>query len=174
MDIRLQFWLIIAGSGALIGALLSPLVFWGKGRKPATGFFVGVFCGAAGNVLLLIPMWFLLKPRRSFDMGGFNIAVAYNMGVAAVMGGRREEARFYFTQVSQADPQNVTAWLYLANLATSPLEAWTFVQQARLADPSSPLVQEAVAVVWPQVQRYYAEQGEVPISPSALNTGYPT
>src|SRR5437016_6099009 len=99
----IQLYLIIAGLGALIGALITPLVYWSKGRKPASGFFAGVLVGAFGNLILLIPLWLMLKPRVTQSIDSFNLAVAYNMGVAAVMGGRREEARYYFVQVTQAD-----------------------------------------------------------------------
>jgi hypothetical protein len=49
----------------------------------------------------------------------------------------------------------VRAWLYLAHLATSPLEAWGYVEQARAIDPSNPQVVDAVEVVWPQVRGMY-------------------
>jgi lipoprotein NlpI len=90
------------------------------------------------------------------------VAVAYNLGVAAALGNRREEARTQFVQVTQADPRNVGAWLYLANLATTPLEAWSFLQQARSIEPGNPAVQEAVSVVWPQVRHLYNNDSELP------------
>jgi hypothetical protein len=154
---RAQLYLIIGGLGALIGALITPLVYWSKGRKPASGFFAGVLVGAIGNLVLLIPLWLLLKPRRPQTIDGFNVSVAYNMGVAAVLGGRREEARYYFVQVTQVDTRNVGAWLYLANLATTPLEAWSYIQQARTIDPGNPAVQDAVTLIWPQVCHLYGE-----------------
>ncbi|MCC7447837.1 MAG: hypothetical protein IT324_10485 [Anaerolineae bacterium] len=152
-----QVYLLFAGIGALIGALVTPLVYWAKGRKPASGFFAGVLVGALGNLILLIPLWIMLKPRTNPILEYFNVSVAYSMGASAVTGGRREEARYYFSQVTQADPRNIGAWLYLANLATTPLEAWSYIQQARAVDPANPAVQEAVAVVWPQVQHLYGE-----------------
>ncbi len=153
----LQLYLIICALGGLIGALITPLVFWSKGRKPASGFFAGVVAGILGNLLLLIPLWLLIKPRVMKGMENFDVSVAYNLGVAAVLGGRREEARYYFVQVTQADTRNIGAWLYLANLATTPLEAWSYVQQARAIDPANPSVQEAVSMIWPQVRHLYGE-----------------
>ena len=157
MDERIQLYVLVAGLGALIGALITPLVFWAKGRKPASGFFAGVLVGALGNLILLIPLWLLLRPRNVHLPEDFNIAVAYNMGVAALLGERREEARYYFVQVTQADPRHIGAWLYLANMATTPLEAWSYIQQARAIDPGNPAVQEAVTMVWPQVRHLYGE-----------------
>jgi hypothetical protein len=154
---RVQLYLIICGLGALIGALITPLVYWNKGRKPASGFFVGVLVGAVGNLILLIPLWLMLKPRHPQIADDFSVTVAYNMGVAAILGERREEARYYFVQVTQADARNIGAWLYLANLATTPLEAWSYIQQARAIDPGNPAVQEAVALIWPQVSHLYGE-----------------
>jgi hypothetical protein len=154
---RVQLYLIICGLGALIGALITPLVYWNKGRKPASGFFAGVLVGAIGNLILLIPLWLMLKPRVPRIADDFDVTVAYNMGVAAVLGERREEARYYFVQVTQADPRNIGAWLYLANLATTPLEAWSYIQQARAIDPGNPAVQEAVVMIWPQVCHLYGE-----------------
>jgi hypothetical protein len=154
-----QLYLIFVGLGALIGALITPLVYWAKGRKPASGFFAGVVAGAFGNLILLIPLWLLVKPRAA-KRGDVDSAVAYNLGVAAALGGRREEARYYFVQVTQSDPGNVSAWLYLANLSTTPLEAWTFIQQARAIDPGNPGVVEATTLVWPQVRHLYAGNGQ--------------
>jgi hypothetical protein len=154
---RVDLYLLTAGLGALIGALVTPLVFWAKGRKPASGFFAGVLVGALGNLILLIPLWLMLKPRPANLPAGFDVAVAYSMGVAAILGERREEARYYFVQVTQADPRNVGAWLYLANLATTPLEAWSYIQQARTIEPGNPSVLEAVSIVWPQVRHLYGE-----------------
>jgi hypothetical protein len=154
---RIELYLLIAGVGALIGAVITPLVYWAKGRKPASGFFAGVLVGALGNLILLIPLWLMLKPRRNTLPENFDVSVAYNMGVAALLGERREEARYYFVQVTQADPRNIGAWLYLGNLATTPLEAWSYIQQARAIDPTHPGVLEAIAVVWPQVRHLYGE-----------------
>ncbi|MCC7206016.1 MAG: hypothetical protein IT323_01830, partial [Anaerolineae bacterium] len=53
MDIGLQIYLVFVGFGALIGALITPLVWWAKGRKPSSGFFAGVLVGALGNLILL-------------------------------------------------------------------------------------------------------------------------
>ena len=155
---RVQLLVVASAIGALIGALITPLVYWAKGRKPASGFFAGVVVGAFGNLILLIPLWLLLKrriPPPTID--SFNVGVAYNLGVSAILGGRREEARYYFAQVTQADMRNVSAWLYLANLATTPLEAWSYIQQARAVDPANPAVQEAVTLIWPQVRHLYGE-----------------
>jgi hypothetical protein len=160
MDYRLEMLLLVLGASALVGALITPLVFWSKGRKPASGFFAGVLAGGLGSVVLLIPLWTLLRPRLAPGMNGFDVAVAYNMGIAAVLGGRREEARYYFSQVTQADPEHIGAWLYLSNLATTPLEAWSYVQQARAVDLENPAVNEAVSVIWPQVSHLYGEKSE--------------
>jgi hypothetical protein len=51
---------IYSATGALIGALVTPFVFGLKRRKPATGFFAGVFLGALGN---------LISPAPPFDGG---------------------------------------------------------------------------------------------------------
>jgi hypothetical protein len=59
--------------GGLIGALITPLVYWAKGRKPASGFFAGVVTGAVGNLLLLLPLWILLPRRRVVSPFDFNI-----------------------------------------------------------------------------------------------------
>lgn len=157
---NLTWFVIYSATGALIGALVTPFVFGLKRRKPATGFFAGVFLGALGNLIWLIPFWLLVRPRPRSTVELFDVAVAYNLGVAAALGNRREEARTQFVQVTQVDPRNVGAWLYLANLATTPLEAWSFLQQARAIEPGNPTVQEAVNVVWPQVRHLYGNDAE--------------
>jgi hypothetical protein len=150
---NITWFLLYSVSGAFIGALVTPVVFGLiKHRKPATGFFAGVFVGAVGNLIWLVPLWLLVRPRSRTASDLFDLAVAYNLGVASALGGRREEARYYFVQVTQADDRNIGAWLYLANLATTPLESWSFLQEAQLIAPDHPAVQQAVQIVWPQVR----------------------
>ena len=150
---NITWFLLYSSSGALLGALVTPFVFGLiKHRKPATGFFAGVLIGAVGSLIWLVPLWLLVRPRLRPASELFDLAVAYNLGVSAALGGRREEARYYFVQVTQADPHNIGAWLYLANLATTPLEAWTFIERARAAQPNHPDVRQAVEVVWPQLR----------------------
>lgn len=97
------------------------------------------------------------RPRRSpaapgqSALRGANPDVYYNMGVAAALGGRREEARQHFTRVLQMQPRNLNAWLQLANLSDTPEQAWNYVQQARAINAADPAVLEAVNVIWPQV-----------------------
>jgi hypothetical protein len=147
-------YLLFIGSGMVIGALVTPIVYLFKNRIPANGFFIGVVIGAIGNILLLFPYWLLIKPFAQSKADIFDVAVAYQLGVAAALGERKEEARYYFTQVTQADPANVNAWLYLVNLATTPLEAWSYLQEAQRLDPQNPAVVNAVNVVYPQVKPY--------------------
>ena len=160
---NVTWFLIYSASGAFIGALFTPVVFGAiKHRKPATGFFAGTIVGAIGNLIWLVPLWLLVRPRPRTASDMFDLVVAYNLGAAAALGGRREEARYYFVQVTQADDHNIGAWLYLANLATTPLEAWSFLQQARAIEPGHPAVRDAVRVVWPQVRHLYGEAQEPP------------
>ncbi|RMF54041.1 MAG: hypothetical protein D6749_00585 [Chloroflexota bacterium] len=152
-EIIIGLW---AGSGALLGALITPLVYWAKGRKPASGFFAGVLAGAVGNIVLLLPLWLLLRQRPPDALR--EQLTAYNMGIGAVIGSRYEEARWYFMKVATANPAHIGAWLNLAYLATTPLEAWSYVERARAINPAHPQVQQAVAILWSQVQGYYAAQ----------------
>ncbi len=85
--------------------------------------------------------------------GGIRPEIYYNMGVQAALGGRRDEARQHFTRALQVNPRYVPAWLQLANLADSPLDAWQYIQQARTLSPNDPAVQQAVEIVWPQVAK---------------------
>lgn len=152
-EVILGLW---AGSGALIGALITPLIYWAKGRKPASGFFAGVLAGGLGNLLFLLPLWIFLRRRLPDTLR--DQMTAYNMGVGAVIGGRYEEARWYFMRVATANPAHIGAWLNLAYLATTPLEAWSYVERARAVNPAHPQVQQAVAILWSQVQSHYAAQ----------------
>ncbi|MEP7286337.1 MAG: hypothetical protein ABI947_11270 [Chloroflexota bacterium] len=156
---RVQLYMIFAASGALIGVIVTPLVYWAKAHHPISGFFVGLLVGAFGNLILLIPLW--LSLHRPIGTGNKSakivVTAAYNKGIAAILGGRRDEARSWFVEVTQTNPQHVEAWLNLANLATSPLEAWSYVQQARAIAPNNPSVQQAVNIVWPQVRHLYGE-----------------
>ncbi|MCD4686575.1 MAG: hypothetical protein K8S97_11630 [Anaerolineae bacterium] len=88
-----------------------------------------------------------------------DVAMYYNMGVQAALGGRREEARQHFSRVLQGQPRNLAAWLQLANLADTPQDAWQYVQQARAINPSDPAVLQAVDIIWPQVAQSAAQQG---------------
>lgn len=170
---RFDLYLIFAGMGGFIGVLVTPLVFWAKGRKPASGFFAGLLVGTLGNLLFLIPFWLLVKPRiEAKSASYFDVAVAYNLGAAAVLGRRHEEARYYFIQVTQSDPRNISAWLYLANLSTTPLEAWSFIQHARAIEPGNPAALQATAIVWPQVSHLYADTPPEGTPPQIYSAAY--
>lgn len=104
----------------------------------------------------------------SSDRGGVRPEIYYNMGVQAALGGRRDEARQHFTRAVQANPRYVAAWLRLANLADSPLDAWQYVQQARAISPNDPAVQQAVAIIWPQIAGTAQAQ-----EPARLQPPYP-
>lgn len=163
MTVPLSFQILLLANGIaaiFFGALVTPLIFWAKGRKPSSGFFAGVLAGAVGNLIFLIPLWILLRPKPAVAQSQLEVTTAYNMGVAAVLGNRLEEARYYFVQTTQLEPRHTGAWLYLANVSTTPLEAWSYVQQARAIDSEDPLVQEAVAIVWPQVRHLYGDEAQ--------------
>lgn len=98
-------------------------------------------------------------------MPGLNPDIVYNMGVSAAMGGRPDEARQHFTRALQINPRSIAAWLQLANLASTPEEAWNYIQQARALNPADPGVVQAVGVIWPQVARR---------AKAASQTGTPT
>lgn len=163
LPLPLELLLFVNVASTLVGALITPLVFWAKGRKPASGFFAGVLVAAVANVIGLLVLWVLVRPRKKISTTALDAAVAYNMGVAAALGTRYEEARYYFVQTTQLEPRHIGAWLYLANLATTPLEAWSYVQQARVIDSGDPMVKEAVRTVWPQVRHLYGETGDEPM-----------
>ena len=168
LPLSLQLLLLVNGIAAIVlGAVVTPLIFWAKGRKPSSGFFAGVLAGAVGNLIFLIPLWVMLRPKPAAARSQLEVTTAYNMGVAAVLGNRLEEARYYFVQTTQLEPRHTGAWLYLANVSTTPLEAWSYIQQARAIDSEDPLVQEAVAIVWPQVRHLY---GETDAQPAAVTS----
>ncbi|MBN2304754.1 MAG: hypothetical protein JXQ72_09775, partial [Anaerolineae bacterium] len=54
-------WAVI---GAVIGLIVTPIIYGSKGRKPWMGAFVGVVMGAVGNLVLLVPLW-IMAPRVS-------------------------------------------------------------------------------------------------------------
>ncbi len=96
---------------------------------------------------------------------GMNPDIVYNMGVSAAMGGRPDEARQHFTRALQINPRFIAAWLQLANLATTPEEAWNYIQQARALNPADPAVVQAVGVIWPQVARRAKAASQTSASP---------
>lgn len=89
--------------------------------------------------------------QPSISTPGGSPETYYNMGVMAALGGRREEARQHFTRVLQMQPRHVPAWLQLANLADTPEQAWSYIQQARAISPHDPAVIEAVRVIEPKL-----------------------
>ncbi len=95
-----------------------------------------------------VPGLFTSPPPAA---GRLSAETYYNMGVQAALGGRSEEARQHFTRAVQQNPHYVEAWLQLANLSETPEQAWNYVQQARSLSPNDPAVQQAVAIIWPQV-----------------------
>ena len=93
-----------------------------------------------------------MPPGMLYGAPGGDADVYYNMGVTAAMGGRREEARQHFSRVLQHQPRNIAAWLQLANLSDTPVDAWEFIQQARAINPNDPAVVQAANLIWPQVK----------------------
>jgi hypothetical protein len=47
---------------AMIGAIVTPIVYTQKGRSPWAGLFVGMALGALGGILLLAPLWIFIRP----------------------------------------------------------------------------------------------------------------
>ncbi len=72
---------------------------------------------------------------------------------AASQGGRREEARDLLVDVLAVDPDNLEAWLRLADLAASPDRAALYYQRAVDIDPRSLRaqrgLQEAMVILGP-------------------------
>ena len=125
---RLIFWFLMMGAAVLGGQM--------GGQKPRKAKSMpGSATGA------MPPGYLMADPDRH-----------YNLGVAAAMGGRREEAREHFKRALQMQPRNVRTWLQLANLADTPEQAWNYIQQARSIDPNDPAVRQAVDIIWPQIQ----------------------
>lgn len=55
--------LLWAVSGALIGALFTPMILRRRGYDTGTSALLGLVMGGIANLLVLIPMWVLLPPR---------------------------------------------------------------------------------------------------------------
>ncbi len=144
--LRLLFFVALIFAGMFGGQAAAPLVGTfpqqPPPKRPRSLF------EPAGQGMLTRPA----ATPQSVAPAGPRAEVYYNMGVTAAMGGRREEAHQHFTHVVQMQPRNVAAWLQLANLADTPIQAWNYVQQARAIEPNNPQVKEAVSIIWPQVQ----------------------
>jgi hypothetical protein len=146
------FFCVLTASATNGGLLLIGLGF--NGLLFAAGLLGGRFAGR----LILHPR---LKRQRSLPpapTAAWNPAVMpagtdvyFNMGIAAAMGGRREEARKHFGVVLQMAPHHIGAWLQLANLADTPQQAWDYIQQARAINPNDPAVQQAMNIIWPKL-----------------------
>ncbi len=138
--LRLGFFLLLPPAGALGGRWAGANLarFRQPGQPP----------------LQPQPYGFPQQPVQQTPWGqpaGSGPDVYYNMGIAAAMGARREEARDHFTRVLQMNPYYLPAWLQLANLSDTPEQSWNYVQQARAINPNDPAVVQAVNVIWPQV-----------------------
>ncbi len=53
-------WII---SGAVLGALVTPLAFRQRGYAPLVGLLLGALLGAGAHLLALLPLWLLLPAR---------------------------------------------------------------------------------------------------------------
>lgn len=47
-------WVI---TGAVLGALVTPILYASKQRNPLPGVLVGAVAGAVGNLIVLVPLW---------------------------------------------------------------------------------------------------------------------
>lgn len=61
---EVQMLIFFIAAWAVIGAVITPIVFTKKGRNPVVGFFLGGISGALGGIIILGPLWFFL-PRAS-------------------------------------------------------------------------------------------------------------
>lgn len=55
-------------SGAVLGALVTPVLYLSKRRRMLPALLVGIVAGAVGNLVLLLPLW--LSVARLDDGGG--------------------------------------------------------------------------------------------------------
>lgn len=53
----IEFWVM---TGALIGGVVTPLIFARKGQNDWLGALIGVVVGGVGNLILLLPLWLVL------------------------------------------------------------------------------------------------------------------
>ena len=68
-------------------------------------------------------------------------------GIASANAGQKDKARSIFNQVVAQDPQNLTAWLWLSDLASNPGERASALEHALRIDPNQPLVQKRLDAV---------------------------
>lgn len=66
-------------------------------------------------------------------------------GVAAARAGQRERARALLTRVTETEPYNVTAWLWLSGVAETLAEAVTCLEHAAEVEPENVKVQQALS-----------------------------
>ncbi len=74
-----------------------------------------------------------------------SIASLLQEGVAAARAGQRERARALLTRVTETEPDNVTAWLWLSGVAATLAEAVTYLERAVEAEPENVKAQQALA-----------------------------
>lgn len=58
-------------------------------------------------------------------------------GIAAAQNGDRRSARLLLTQVTESDPRNVDAWLWLASISEYPEELLVFLDKVLAIDPKN-------------------------------------
>ena len=64
-------------------------------------------------------------------------AVLLKNGIAAAQNGDRRSARLLLTKVTEAEPQNVDAWLWLASISEYPEELLVFLDKVLGIDPQN-------------------------------------
>lgn len=89
-------------------------------------------------------------------------------GIAAAKGGQPTQAKTLLTQVLRQDARNVQAWLWLAGIASDPIEQETYLQRVLSIDPHNAIAQQGLSKIYPRATQQLLKQGIVAVQSGDL------
>lgn len=99
------------------------------------------------------------------------ITTLLQAGIQAARDGNKAQARQLLLQVTELDPSQEQAWLWLAGVTPTPQEAVTYLETALALNPHNPQAQEGLR--WLQSQLPPTKEPEPDIVPPELPAGEP-
>ena len=77
------------------------------------------------------------QPVEESSSNGIDVARLLKQGVSAAQSGERALARTLLLRVTEADPKNTDAWLWLASISEYPEELLGFLENVLSVDPDN-------------------------------------
>jgi len=95
----------------------------------------------------------------NFDTGAAKVSQMLEAGIKAAQAGDRHEARPLLIQVTEAEPNNETAWLWMASISEYPEELIIFLNNVLSINPNNARALEWMAATKSLLAKTFVQRG---------------